>query len=327
MDTKPYAKRLTAGAILLALIALIALFWPTEAPPEAAASHPTKVSPARTASSPELPRGEPQEVTAGDEAPAEPALLEEIDLEGLPPGIPRGVARCNLSPALPLGSGHLVIGDPGRVPYDGRRVSVSAGTATLPLVEDAGAGVLAIDGYAPVEVTWTEQGCSPDPVVLAAGETWLSGHVRNAEGEPEGRVFVEGCGNQALTDAEGSYAMAVAPGPCTVNAFRRDGLLVGKADAAALVIEAGKEHVMNFTLPELPTAGLGIQIASSEEGFAIQGVVPGTAAEEFGLESGDVVIEVDGTPTKGLSIEEFVDLAVGPVGTDVDIVVMRDGQP
>jgi hypothetical protein len=316
-------RRALLGAVVLALILLGLALWQAR-PADTAVAIPQAPepppSPGAIASAP-TPSADPAP-GAPTEAPAEP--------EDLPPELahlPQGVAQCKLSVSIPEASGHLVIGDPSQIPYNGRRVTVSEGTAMLPLVEREGTGVLAIEGYAPVTVSWTESSCSPDPVVLVPGESVLTGHVRNAEGQAEGRVFVEGCGNQALTDKDGMYSMLVQPGTCTVNAFRRDGMLIGKGDAAEVTIADGQEQVLDFVLPELPTAGLGIQFSAQDGGFLIQGVVPGTAAADLGLESGDLVIEVDGTPTEGLSIEDFVDLAVGPVGTEVDIIVVRDGQP
>ena len=53
-------------------------------------------------------------------------------------------------------------------------------------------------------------------------------------------------------------------------------------------------------------------------------VVPGSPAERAGLQSGDLITEVDGTSTALLSIQDFVQVMTGPEGTDIDFVVQYD---
>ena len=321
-------RRAAAVAGIVAGLLLVWWFWPRGSAPMPisvpSAETRAKVQPTPTRSTHAVAPGEASSAVEGAERGVEEAG------ESAPEGwAPPYTAHCRLEPALAAGAGHLVVGDPDEIPYDGRLVSVADGVARLPFVEDADEGWLAIEGYAPVAVRWSGGAdgvparCSPNPVVLEPGTAWITGHVTHAAGEPEGRVFVEGCGNQARTDEEGHYAMTVRPGTCVLGAFRRDGLLVAQAQAAEVHPRSGDELVVDFELPALPRAGLGIQISADGDGIRILGVLPGTAAEEIGLEAGDRVLEVDGTPTHGLALEEFVELAIGPVGSDVDITVER----
>ncbi len=157
--------------------------------------------------------------------------------------------------------------------------------------------------------------------MLQIGTATVSGTVHNARGE--GRTFVEGCGNQALPDADGAYSMTVSPGRCVINAFRRDGLLVAQAQAAEIVPGPDDALIVDFEIPQRPRAGLGIVIEGTDAGIRVLDVLSGTAAADVGLQEGDLVIEVDGIPTAGIALADFVELAVGPVGTDVEIVVDR----
>ena len=326
MDRRRRVALAVGGALLLALIAL----WWGRSDPATDGERPlvpvAANAPAPAEASPDPTRAPTSAPTTEPGAP-DPVIPAFEPLGDPPEGVPGGQALCALDPPLPAAAGHLVVGESDEIPYDGRRVQVAGGVARLPFVAGGGRGVLAIDGYAPVPITWSGGGhggearCQPDPVVLVAGDAWITGRVSNAEDEPEGKVFVEGCGNQARTDADGTYAMTVAPGRCTLGAFRRDGLLTARSQAAEVEPVAGQEIVVDFDLPELPRAGLGIVVRGTDDGIRILDTLPGTAAADLGLVEGDLVVEVDGTPTAGIDLEDFIDLAVGPVGTDVQIVV------
>jgi len=273
---------------------------------------------------------EPVEAVPSDEGPVADDVSDRLEeLEALD----ETAAICLVEPSLAEASGHLIVGDPNEIPYNGRRVTVVAGQAFLfHLPEGESRGVLAIEGYAPVPISFTQGSpgkpgsCTPEPVVLRVGTATISGMVRNAEGEPAGKVFVEGCGNQALTDAAGDFSMTVSPGGCTLQAFRRDGLLVSVSDPADLLPEDGGDLIADFALPEVAKGGLGIHIEANDAGLQILGVLPETAAEDVGLQDGDLIVEINGEPTAELTLQEFVQIAHGDAGTEVDIVVSRVGE-
>lgn len=322
---------IAAGVLLLLGLLLLLLLWPSpdDAPVPAPAPAP---APAPTPADAE-PVADPspdREAPPGPPEPPEPPpeLPPDADAEELR-ARPDLHAVCQLEPPLARGTGHLVVGDPGAVPYNGRLVPIVDGEAFLVLLPPDGAGVLAVEGYAPVPISWSGSAdgvparCVPEPVRLEPGAAFVSGHVTNAEGEPEGQVFVEGCGNQARTDAEGSYALTVSPGPCVLQAFRRDGLLFSAAPAVELAPSSGDDLVVDFALPEVRKAGMGIVVETVEGGILVQRVLAGTSAEDHGLQADDLIVEVDGTPTAELTLEEFVDLAVGDEGTEVEVVAHR----
>ncbi|MCY4541943.1 MAG: S41 family peptidase [Rhodobacteraceae bacterium] len=69
--------------------------------------------------------------------------------------------------------------------------------------------------------------------------------------------------------------------------------------------------------------GLGIQI-TMESGFVkVISPIDDTPAAEAGIEAGDFVVEIDGEPVLGLSLQEAVDRMRGPIGTEVTITVQR----
>ncbi|MEZ4240694.1 MAG: PDZ domain-containing protein, partial [Myxococcota bacterium] len=238
-------------------------------------------------------------------------------------------ATCRVEPPLDHAQGTLTLGDAASPPYEAVPVEIVDGALQAPPARRLGAGVLTIEGYAPVRILWSgsAQGCAPDPIHLVPGDAWITGRVRHGEHQPEGRVWVEGCGTRVPVDEDGAYAMSVLAGePCTVDAFRSDGRLLVSAGPASVTPLAGQEVVLDFTLPEAAQGGLGVTIRAADDGMHVLNVMPGSAAAELGLAPGDVLVEVDGTLVAGMDIRSFVDLATGPAGTDVDVVVDRDGE-
>ena len=72
--------------------------------------------------------------------------------------------------------------------------------------------------------------------------------------------------------------------------------------------------------------GIGVTIANTESGYAIQKVAEGGPAEEAGMLAGDVIVAVDGTNVVGMPIEEGKVLVQGKEGTTVQITVDRAGE-
>ncbi len=72
--------------------------------------------------------------------------------------------------------------------------------------------------------------------------------------------------------------------------------------------------------------GLGIEV-TQEEGFVkVVSPIDGTPADEAGMEAGDFITHVDGESVLGLTLDEAVDLMRGPVGSEIVITVVREGE-
>ncbi len=73
--------------------------------------------------------------------------------------------------------------------------------------------------------------------------------------------------------------------------------------------------------------GLGIEV-TQEEGFVkVVSPMDGTPADEAGMEAGDFITHVDGESLLGLNLDEAVERMRGPVGSDIVITVVREGEP
>jgi len=74
--------------------------------------------------------------------------------------------------------------------------------------------------------------------------------------------------------------------------------------------------------------GIGAAVRLDELGrLVIAEPFPGRPAAEAGLLRGDVVLEVDGQPLRGLSLYESVALIRGPAGSTVVLTILREGEP
>ena len=72
--------------------------------------------------------------------------------------------------------------------------------------------------------------------------------------------------------------------------------------------------------------GLGIEV-SQEEGFVkVVSPIDGTPADDAGIEAGDFITHVDGESVLGLTLDKAVDLMRGPVGSEIVITVVREGE-
>ena len=73
--------------------------------------------------------------------------------------------------------------------------------------------------------------------------------------------------------------------------------------------------------------GLGIEV-TQEEGFVkVVSPMDGTPADDAGMQAGDFITHVDGESVLGLTLDEAVDMMRGPVGSEIIITVVREGEP
>jgi carboxyl-terminal processing protease len=72
--------------------------------------------------------------------------------------------------------------------------------------------------------------------------------------------------------------------------------------------------------------GLGIEV-TQEEGFVkVVSPIDDTPADAAGIEAGDFITHVDGESVLGLTLDEAVEMMRGPVGSEIIITVVREGE-
>lgn len=73
--------------------------------------------------------------------------------------------------------------------------------------------------------------------------------------------------------------------------------------------------------------GVGAQVNTNEEGFlVIVAPIDGTPAARADLRANDIILKVDDTDIIGMTTDEAVQLIRGPVGTNVILTIVRDGE-
>lgn len=71
--------------------------------------------------------------------------------------------------------------------------------------------------------------------------------------------------------------------------------------------------------------GLGIEVGM-EDGFVkVIAPIDDTPAQRAGVQAGDLVIRLDDTPVKGMSLDEAVKVMRGKPGSDIELTIVREG--
>lgn len=74
-------------------------------------------------------------------------------------------------------------------------------------------------------------------------------------------------------------------------------------------------------------AGIGVYMSALEDGrIVLMAPIPNTPAEKAGLQSGDILLAVDGQTLDGLTLDEASHLVRGEEGTQVSLTVQREGK-
>jgi carboxyl-terminal processing protease len=71
--------------------------------------------------------------------------------------------------------------------------------------------------------------------------------------------------------------------------------------------------------------GLGIEVGM-EDGFVkVIAPIDDTPAQRAGIKAGDLIIRLDDTPVKGMSLSDAVKVMRGKPGTDIELTIVREG--
>lgn len=72
--------------------------------------------------------------------------------------------------------------------------------------------------------------------------------------------------------------------------------------------------------------GLGIEVTQEDGWVKVVSPMDGTPADAAGMLAGDFITAVDGESVMGLTLDEAVELMRGPVGAEIIITVVREGE-
>jgi len=152
-------------------------------------------------------------------------------------------------------------------------------------------------------------------------------HAERTEGAPAGatmdlpvqdlRLFSE-----VLGIIRQNYVEPVSDSDLIKNAIR--GMLSGLDPHSAYLEKEEFQELKEGTSGEF--GGLGIEVGM-EDGFVkVVSPIDDTPAQKAGVHAGDLIIRLDDTAVKGLSLNEAVKLMRGAPGTDITLTIVREGE-
>jgi carboxyl-terminal processing protease len=130
------------------------------------------------------------------------------------------------------------------------------------------------------------------------------------------RVFSE-----VFTKVKNDYVESVDDKVLLENAIR--GMLSGLDPHSAYLDAEAYRGLQEGTTGEF--GGLGIEVGM-EDGFVkVIAPIDDTPAYEAGIQAGDLIIRLDDTPVKGMTLNEAVDVMRGEPGTPIKLTIVREG--
>ncbi len=224
---------LATGALAIGLAGVLFVF---------AGSRPSVQPPAEAPPPPPAPVGAAEAPTAPPPAAPAPAA------DG-----PRRAVSCALRVMADGSAGELPPLEEGVIAYENPldadpahpstfEIDVHADHIAFDPPPDVTRGYVRVPDYLETSISWSQAGCAN---VLLRPAARVTGRVTPSWGRPQ----VVGCGTSTAVADDGTFEMAVAPGPCMLRAVRDDdGVLV---DSEPVEIDAQWETPADVDL-ELP---------------------------------------------------------------------------
>ncbi len=102
------------------------------------------------------------------------------------------------------------------------------------------------------------------------------------------------------------------------------GMLAGLDPHSTYLDKESYKELQEGTTGEF--GGLGIEVGM-EDGFVkVIAPIDDTPAKKAGIKAGDLIIKLDDTPVKGLSLNDAISRMRGKPGTDITLTIIRDGE-
>ncbi|MGC2460665.1 MAG: S41 family peptidase [Steroidobacteraceae bacterium] len=72
-------------------------------------------------------------------------------------------------------------------------------------------------------------------------------------------------------------------------------------------------------------AGIGVEVVPGKDGVNVAGRMPGSPAERAGIQTGDVIVKIDGIAVDPADLDSAIARMRGPEGSQIRLAVRRDG--
>ncbi len=155
-------------------------------------------------------------------------------------------------------------------------------------------------------------------VTLAAGQSVLAQKKTESTLPLEDlRTFTE-----IFAKIKNDYVEPIEDKQLLESAIR--GMLAGLDPHSAYLVPEDYKQLQQGTSGEF--GGLGIEVGM-EDGFVkVIAPIDDTPASRAGIEAGDLIIRLNETPVKGMSLADAVKIMRGKPGTDIELTVVREGR-
>jgi len=154
---------------------------------------------------------------------------------------------------------------------------------------------------------------------LALGQGVLAERDETTEALPleELRAFTE-----IFAKIKRDYVEPIDDETLLENAIR--GMLAGLDPHSAYLVPEDYKDLQAGTSGEF--GGLGIEVGM-EDGFVkVIAPIDDTPAERAGVQAGDLIVRLDDTPVKGMSLSDAVKVMRGKPGTKITLTILREGE-
>ena len=102
------------------------------------------------------------------------------------------------------------------------------------------------------------------------------------------------------------------------------GMLAGLDPHSAYLDKESYEELQEGTTGEF--GGLGIEVGMEDGFIKVISPIDDTPAQKAGVKAGDLIIKLDETPVKGLSLNDAVTRMRGKPGTEIMLTIIREGE-
>ena len=158
---------------------------------------------------------------------------------------------------------------------------------------------------------------------LVLGVSLTIGHAVFADRDKPGPLPLNELNTftEVFSNIKNNYVEPVDDKTLLDSAIR--GMLAGLDPHSAYLDSEAYEELQVGTTGEF--GGLGIEVGM-EDGFVkVIAPIDDTPAQRAGIKAGDLVIRLDDTPVKGMTLNDAVKIMRGKPGTDIVLTIVREG--
>lgn len=127
---------------------------------------------------------------------------------------------------------------------------------------------------------------------------------------------------EILNRVQSDYVEDIGDDALLENAIR--GMLSGLDPHSAYLDPEEYKEVTVSTSGKF--GGLGIEVQMQDGAVLVVAPIDDTPAKRAGIQPGDLIVKIDDTPVKGMSLTEAVRQMRGEPGTDIELTVIREGE-